>query len=299
MIEKDPGAFDDVSEVLRSLRGAAPSREAERRIVAASLARIEKQQRPPFWRVAPLSLAGASAAVALGIGLHLLSPATQRPLPDQFAKASAGEAGTLHRAGEGPVSFAIGPHRIHLAEGASLRVEGADGLLTELRLLSGEATFDVEPLGPGEGFRVRTEEVLVEVVGTHFTVRAQERCSEVLVAEGRVRVSTVQGGTHLLGAGDEERYCPQAATDSLLREALLLASSGKELERAATLLARYRSENPRSALDEEALFHLCLVKARLGKASEARALAREFNERFPGSERNRRLTQWLEAQQGG
>src|SRR5690606_34496484 len=124
--------------------------------------------------------------------------------------------------------------------GASLRVEGADSLLTELRLLAGEATFEVEPLGPGEGFRVRTDEVLVEVVGTRFTVRAQERCSEVLVAQGRVRVSTVRGAGRILGVGAEERFCPQAASDSLLREALLLVSSGKELERAAELLIRYR-----------------------------------------------------------
>lgn len=272
----------EVSELLASLRGATPTREAQERIVQGSLRRMKK--RPRLSQPLGFSFAAVAAALTMGLGLHWLAPASPDGNHPLFPPK-----GSLHAATEVPSSFSIGPHEVHLSPASTVQVEAAERNLTELRVEAGSALFDVAPLAEGASFRVRTDHILVEVVGTRFTVRNDGSCSLVLVEEGKVLVTDVSGATNLLLPNQQRRYCPGQTADHLLREALVSISRGEGLDQAAELLARYLREAPDSALEEEALFHLALVHARLGNHDEARRLAGDFEGKFPHSGRLDRL----------
>lgn len=272
----------DVSELLASLRDAAPSREVRERIVQNSLRRMRK--RPRLSHPLGFSFAAAAAALALGLGLHWLAPGTL-----EGSEPALPAKGSLHAAAELPSAFSIGPHRVHLSPSSTVKVEAAERHLTELRVEAGTALFDVAPLVDGATFRVRTDHVLVEVVGTRFSVRNDGNCSLVLVEEGKVRVTDLSGTENHLLPNQQRRYCPGQTADRLLREALVSISRGEGLDQAAELLTRYLREAPDGSLEEEALFHLALVHARLGNHEEAARLAREFEGKFPHSGRLDRL----------
>ena len=277
---------DEVSLLaLRSLAGARPPRSAEARIVAGALERRAPKRSSPW---ALLAGAGAvAAAFALSINVSERSTPTDAPLV---------ASGDSVRGGDMPTAFAVGPHRVLVDPGGSLHVEHAEPDVSELRVENGRASFHVQHLAEGQSFKVRTEQVLVEVVGTRFSVEAAGVCSEVAVEEGRVRITDDKGVQVFLGAGESRRFCGDPATEAgLLREALVLLSGGRDLEKAAGLLTRFRAEHPDAVLDEEALYHLFVVKARLGEGGEAKALAGEFLQRYPGSDRAERLSRWLES----
>jgi hypothetical protein len=109
---------------------------------------------------------------------------------------AAPELETLVRAHDRPV-------QMELAAGkrVELRPESAliPGLVPEV--LSGEVEFRVAKLPPGESFRVRAAGVMVEVIGTVFTVRCASDRVEVTVEEGAVRV-LAGGGVERVGAGE-------------------------------------------------------------------------------------------------
>lgn len=269
-------------QALRSLSGARPPRSAEARIVARAL-----ERRNPGRSSFRLILAGAGALAAAGV---VWVGVSQRPIQGEALLA----AGDSIRGVEGPTTFAVGPHRVLVEPGGSLHVEHAEPNVSELRVEGGRALFEVESLAPGQSFKVRTDQVLVEVVGTRFAVEAAGGCSGVAVEEGRVRITDGRGAQVFLGAGESRRFCGNPAAEAgLLREALVLLSGGEELERAAGLLTRFRAGHPDAVLDEEALYHLFLLRARLGQPDEARALAGEFLERYPASDRAERLGAWL------
>ena len=281
--------FQTAAFALRQLAGKQAPADVERRIVEGALAR----RTPAFaWGKAFVGLALAGAATAaVVIGLRVDTP-TPVPLP-VAAGPEAPAAGSVREAG----TFAVGPHRVEVASGGSVRFASVDPGAAEFRVEHGSAVFDVEKLAPGESFRVRTDQVLVEVVGTRFEVGADGDCSSVSVTEGRVRV-TQPNGVSYLTVGESGRYCAptdrdRTSGDALVRDALVLVSGGRELQRAAALLEQYRTEHPGGALEEEALFHLTLVKARLGDAAGAERLAASFRQRFPDSPRAQRLDEWL------
>lgn len=279
---------------LRSLAEAKPPAAAEARIVRKALAARRGRERAPLFGVRNFALAAGVAAVAVGV--FVITDTEAPAVSPTAASPLLVEAGESIRSAEAPTSFAVGPHRVLVAPGGSVRVEHAEPNTSELRVEDGLARFEVEHLSPGQSFKVRTDQVLVEVVGTRFSVEAAGFCSEVTVEEGRVRVGFGRGDQTFLGAGESRRFCgdPAAAAGApLLREALVLLSGGQDLERAARLLGEFRASHPDRVLDEEALYHLCLVRARLGQADDARALADEFLERYPGSDRADRLEQWL------
>ncbi|HWV39355.1 MAG TPA: FecR domain-containing protein [Vulgatibacter sp.] len=273
-------------EALRSLSKARPPRSAEARIVAGAL-----ERRRPARVQLRLILAGAGAlAVAALVWVGI--PTLQLPMePIQVAAT-----GDSVQGGEAPTALAVGPHQVLVDPGGRLHVEHAEPDLSELRVEAGRARFEVEPLVAGQRFKVRTDQVLVEVVGTRFSVEAAGSCSAVEVEEGRVRSTDGRGEQVFLGAGESRRFCADPGSEAgLLREALVLLSGGEELEKAAGLLSRFRASQPDAVLDEEALYHLFLLRARLGQADEARTLAGEFLDRYPGSDRAERLGQWLGA----
>lgn len=271
-------------EILGSLRHASPPREVQERIVQVAMKRVKK--RPLLVHGFELALAASAAAVAIGVGLHLWGPnaPVENPLPAK---------GSLHASGELPTSFKIDAHEVHLSPETEVEVLAAEPGRIELALSSGKATFDVQRLEAGEVFRVKTEHVLVEVVGTRFSVQSERACSTVTVEEGRVRVSDTAGAVILLSPKQQRRFCPGANADYLLRQALVLISGGGSLDEAVKLLEDYLHSNPAVTLEEEALYHLCLAHARLGNDEEARRLAAEFRQKFPESPRLDRLERGL------
>ena len=77
--------------------------------------------------------------------------------------------------------------RIHLNAESLLRVS-IDDRRREIELSWGEAVFSVTP-DPDRPFVVKTAEGTVEAIGTEFNVLARDGGVEVLVLEGRVRVT--------------------------------------------------------------------------------------------------------------
>lgn len=286
MSEKTPEILDEFEDaqtrsILASLRKAEPPREVQQRIVERAMARVSK---PRFLiRGLEWGLTAAAAAIAIGVGLHLWSPASN----------NAPLTGSVHAAKESPTSFRVGSHEVLLSPSSEVEVTAAEGELIELFVASGAATFDVAPLDEGEIFRVRTEHVLVEVVGTRFSVHSERHCSLVTVEEGLVRVSDAEGGSFLLEPNRGRRFCSRGSSDSLLRQALVLISGGGSVEKAIELLETYLDSAPGSNLEEEALYHLSLAYARLGQTEEANRLAEEFRQRFPESSRLERLERGL------
>lgn len=275
-------------QALRSLAGSTPGSAVQRRIVEGALARRERRGLP--WKpiVGALSLAGAAAAVALVVDVGSLAPA-RTATDGGLASLPTPAAGETVATGR----YAVGPHRIEVDPGGQLRFEGVDPAAASFRLEAGIATFEVEKLAPGGSFRVHTPQALVEVVGTRFEVGVEGDCTSVDVSEGRVRV-TGPAGRAELPAGESGRYCAAVAgLESLVREAVILVSQGRDLDRAAELLERYRADAKDTALEEEALFYLTLAKARLGEQEEARELARTFQSRFADSPRAARLQEWM------
>lgn len=289
MSEKMSDWIDDreearTRELLGSLRGATPSAEIQQRIARRAMEKLERRRAFPWSRGFGWALTAATAAAAFGVGLHLWGPEASPALPPK---------GSLHAARDLPTSFSVGAHEVLLSPESEVKVAAAEPELIELAVASGTATFDVSPLGPGEIFRVRTDHVLVEVVGTRFSVQSERYCSTVVVEEGRVRVSDAEGAVIHLAPNQKRRFCPLGRSDALLREALVLISGGESFEKAIELLEAYLESSPSSTLEEEALYHLCLVHARLGHDEEARRLATTFRERFPESGRLERLERGL------
>ena len=276
------------TSALRSLAGTLPPPDVRRRIVEGALARRER--RTPWAKIVTgLALAGAATAAAVLVFQPVAPPTT--PAAPAPLVAQVGDVAGAGR-------FAVGPHLVDVADGGSVRFASVDPTSAEMLVEAGSATFDVEPLGVGGSFRVRTGQVLVEVVGTRFEVAADGACSTVAVSEGRVRVTDADG-TRYLGLGESGRYCaraPEANTrgEALVREAVVLVSRNQDLPRAAELLERYRTTFAGGPFEEEALFYLTLVKDRLGDRPAAEELAKSFRSRFPGSPRAERLDKWLE-----
>lgn len=271
---------------LRGLTGREPDAAALGRILRGARAGAPKRRRKRIPLLGGLALAGAAAAAAY---LSLLPAA-----PTPFAP----RAGALAEGGR----YELGPHRLEVDADGALRFQAIDSSAARLRVERGAARFQVAKLAPGDSFHVRTDQVLVEVIGTRFEVRAEGPCSGVAVEEGQVQVTGPAGVTRSLRAGESDRFCTPAGSllpaglppEAMVREALVLVSRGAELERAASLLARYRVEHPGGAFEEDALFYLALVKAQLGHAPAAEQLVRSFEREFPTSARKQKLHQLLQ-----
>ncbi len=107
--------------------------------------------------------------------------------------------GHLHDAR--PRSHAV----VHASTGAAFVIASAPPDET-LRLRGGTVEVQVDPLGPGERFRVVTGDGEVEVRGTAFSVSAaDDRLADVSVAHGRVEIRPRDGAPALLGPGQAWR----------------------------------------------------------------------------------------------
>jgi TolA-binding protein len=101
-----------------------------------------------------------------------------------------------------------------------------------VRLVDGTLTVEVEPLRPGERFRVVTGDAEVEVKGTAFDVAARaDRLESVRVVHGLVEVRRSGGRALLLGAGQSWQAPPR--TESKVPAATQDAAAA-DASRAAT-----------------------------------------------------------------
>ena len=262
------------------------------RIEQGSLLRLPERRAPrrPWLFVA----AGASLAAGLAIGLLAVpvAPEPAAPLSMVEVLPRLEEVTTV----DAPRTVSAGRHRLEVQAYSSVVVREAAGRI-EVRLLGGTARFQVAPLRVDELFEVRTGRVVAQVVGARFEIADLPSCSLVAVDQGSVQVTDAQGRRDAVGAGERRTFCAPPAklpdvdepgTDEV-REALVLVSSGKELERAAQLLSDYRAQHPDGVFAEEALFHLCIIDLRLARVPQAAELSEAFAQRFPNSPRARTL----------
>lgn len=141
------------------------------------------------------ALAAAAAALVFVFGADREVPPSSQPTPAEVAPAEETAAlGTIDLgAGDelevtGAILIAIEPSTFEL-----------DAEATAVRIVRGAMRFEVEP-GRAIPFRVQSDAVRVEVLGTVFEVEGDD----VRVERGRVRAATPTGARSVvLGAGEE------------------------------------------------------------------------------------------------
>jgi ferric-dicitrate binding protein FerR (iron transport regulator) len=290
-MDEQQGKTDrDVAAQLRRIYGrAVPPAGVEQQIAAGALARAARPSRG--WGLRLGLVAAAVAAVA--VVLVWVWPRQPAPADVGAGGPAPVTAPAAIQAGDKSKRFAVGQHEVQLAPQTRVRLVRSTPDDTELLLESGKARFLVVPRAGR--FRVRAGALLVEVLGTDFTVETRGNCGRVEVDRGTVRVTVGQQKVQLV-AGQARTFCPKVARPSRplggeaqVRQALGLLSGGGDLAKAARLLATYLDQHPGGAFEQEALFHLCAVEMRLGHHDRARKLAATFAEKYPGSRRARRL----------
>lgn len=163
---------DPISEVLEDTAGEARVRRLWRGIEA---------RRARGRSSAPRAAIGVALAAAAAALVWIAWP-REAPGPLRVADGSALAA----REGEARVALADGS-AIELAPGARVEPLRNDAGALTLRLVRGQARFEVEPGGP-RTWTVETGVATVEVVGTVFTVERGEGWARVAVERGVVMV---------------------------------------------------------------------------------------------------------------
>jgi hypothetical protein len=168
-------------QLARELPVALPSashREEVRTAVLAAAARMSDRPARRSWLAPALLVAAAGLALAMFASLR-------EPAPPAIAHHSHGVV------------------RPHAGARYVTTVVGADEIV---RLVEGVIDVEVEPLLPGERFRVVIGDAELEVRGTAFTVSAaDEHLVDVAVAHGRVDVRPRTGAPATLGKGQSWR----------------------------------------------------------------------------------------------
>lgn len=159
------------------------------------------------WKVWQFGVIGAAAlllvvsAVALFTDSNDRSSSRSGPLRLETLEPLAARNSNT---GEATQILRLEDHSIIAFEpGTELRTRHNSGDRLELELISGSATFDVEPGGPRQ-WMIDGDLATVEVIGTLFTVERAPQSITVSVEHGRVAVesSLIVSGRQLLGAGD-------------------------------------------------------------------------------------------------
>jgi len=158
-----------------------------------------------------------------------------------------------------------------------------------VRLDDGRIELDVNPLAPGERFRVVTESGETEVRGTRFEVLASHRAlRSVSVSRGRVEVRS-GGGLAVLDPGDrwEQAPPPDAAPSAVVAS----APPGAVIAPAAAVapppparrgLGPSAPSRGQPSANESALFDRAWSSLRAGDAAEAAASFAELERRARG-----------------
>jgi transmembrane sensor len=159
-------------------------------------------------RARHLRAVGGVAAAALSVAcwfwlVRPLSVVRRAPVPS-IMSATASAVVSPKR-----VEFPDGSLIDLVGERSNVQVRSVSDSRIEVELAEGRARFQVTA-EPQRQFSVRAGTVVVDVVGTEFTLDVQERRTEVSVRAGKVRVSW-PGGEVLLEPGARETF-PLAGT---------------------------------------------------------------------------------------
>jgi len=158
----------------------APSDAELDRLLARATAPVRRPGHRP-------AIAWALAAALLLLGVMHLVPLGDTPTPEPVATVQPDD-GLLR----------FGPSITTTGSG-ELQVLRADEAGTELALLSGRRSFEVDPHGERRRLKVHAGEVVVEVTGTRFTVSVQEGRVSVEVERGSVLVHRAEDRIVLKG----------------------------------------------------------------------------------------------------
>ncbi|AKM07756.1 hypothetical protein AM2010_1690 [Pelagerythrobacter marensis] len=150
-------------------------------------------EKPGWVRPAPIFAMAASLVLACMIGFLMLA----RPV--QYG-TDVGE--------QRVVSLADGS-RVTLNTSSQIAVRMSDGR-REISLEQGEALFDVAP-DPARPFIVRTADRYVQVLGTTFSVRRDERRLDVVVLHGSVEVGDADSAKALARLRPGDRFRERAS----------------------------------------------------------------------------------------
>jgi ferric-dicitrate binding protein FerR (iron transport regulator) len=230
------------------------------------------------------------AAAAITVALVWPQSVDQPRLLSARAVASAAETPRRQRAPElekldapAGARLEVGGARIDVQRAALLRWRAAD---RALELVAGAVRIEVVP-GAGRSFRVTTERMQVEVLGTVFEVDLES----VSVARGRVRVSapsgaalaTLEAGQRFeLDGAAKKIPPPRASIDAAITRARSELARGnvKAARTQLTPLSRQRLEAKQDAEVESLLAECSLLEG--DPAAAARAYG-EVAERHAGS----------------
>ena len=209
----------DLGKCLPTISMTDEQRASTRAWILASVQKpAQKQGTRRWWPVAAGSLAAVAMAALVTVVWLVPGPAVRERAPVQFTKV----------------------YRATVHEGVGARYARIGSQPDEIvRLYDGLITVEVEPLQPGERFRVVTGDGEVEVRGTVFEVTAQaDRLVAVAVIRGKVEVrpereperSLVEGerwvGETLTLAGPKGPAVSSEGAEPAAGLALVTASSG-------------------------------------------------------------------------
>lgn len=143
-------------------------------------------RRRAIWRIAVIAIAAAAGILLFGGAVFIFAPALHPVSADAASPQPF----------RGTVTAASSARYAHV-------IQKENDVYNEIvQLFSGAISIGVVPLGPNERFRVETEDAVVEVRGTRFTVVAERgHLERVTVEKGRVMVRANSGGNVLLTAG--------------------------------------------------------------------------------------------------
>lgn len=211
-----------------------PARREEMR--TAILAASATGPRPLARRrwLAPTALGAAAAVIVAYVAVP-----RGAPWPSPSAAPSASPSPPLSSPASAPASASLAPAQrgaVHPHPGARY-VAVSSSPDEVIQLVEGAIDVDVQPLHPGERFRVLVGDAELEVRGTAFTVTASEQqLVDVAVQHGRVDLRPRAGSAATLTAGQSWH----AAKPTALVEASLPQAR-------PALPARAGSASPRSA----------------------------------------------------
>ncbi len=207
-----------------------------------------------------------------------------RPLALGLALASALLVIVAVRGGAGPLPLdleiaASTESAIDLAEHVDLVAKGrghAAGTDAAPRLRWEEGSLSVE-VTPERGIdlEVVTDEAIVRVLGTGFTVERSALGTQVSVRHGQVSVDCVAGDGHRLTTGQSVE-CAPVRPPALLGRARALAGMGAAPERVLSTLDAAENKENSPALAGELLALRVDTLRRAGRSAEALGAAQDY-----------------------
>lgn len=286
-----------MDEMLRKMGTSRPPPVVEQRIIASSMEFVARPKRSymAYW----LCASGAVVATFVAVLMAYPKVTAVSPPPVDVVLQTSGETKRWSAAG----------HIIDQQVRSSIRFDSVGQGSVVLTVLDGDVSIGVAALASDAHFVVNTPQVRFEVLGTAFTVAVDERCSVVDLSEGQLAATvTGSGAQSVLRAPTEKSFCREDQSDdpveqvddngddgaALVRSAMALLIGGEQLPEAERLLQEYQQKYPGGLYEQEALFHLCAIKLKLGDRSEAQRIADDFFQRFPESRRSKRLREMLQ-----